>query len=167
MIRKAQMNDIDKIEIIIADIKAEMKRINNLQWDDDYPKTSHFINDIKDENLYVYVGEDDEIKGLICINLVEPSEYKSLNWSLDKKAIILHRMAVSLSSRKQGIATTLMQFAEKLAIKQGIHYIRTDTYSTNKKMNLLFKKLGYKHVGYMSFQGRPYPFNCYDKQLSR
>lgn len=167
MIRKAQMNDLNSIETIIKDVKEKMHSINNYQWGNDYPNISNFENDIADENLYVYVGEDDEIKGIICINFEEPSEYKGLNWSLDEKAMTLHRMAVNVNSRNQGIATALMQFAEDFAIKSDIHYIRTDTYSSNKKMQALFNKLGYSFIGEISFQGRPYPFYCYDKQLSK
>lgn len=167
MIRKAQMNDLDSIETIIKDVKEKMHSINNYQWGNDYPNLSDFKNDIKDESLYVYVDKDNEIKGLICINFEEPPEYNNLNWSLNEKAIILHRMAVSINSRKQGIASALMQFAEDIALMSDIHYIRTDTYSSNEKMQGLFKKLGYSFIGEIAFQERPHPFYCYDKQLSK
>lgn len=46
-----------------------------------------------------------------------------------------------------------------------VNYLKTDTYSLNKKMNSLFKEFDYKCVGEMSFLGKEAPFYCYDKKL--
>lgn len=163
MIRKAKSSDMVAIMDIIHNTIKGMKDSKNYQWDSKYPQPKHFEGDIESGNLYIYEGENGKTGGMICINFEEPEEYSGLNWSLNKKATVLHRMAVSHDCRNQGVGTSLMKFAEELAVKNGTMYIKSDTYSTNQLMNRLFGKLHYKFIGEMSFQGRELPFYCYEK----
>ena len=164
MIRKANIKDLDQIMNIISDTVKEMKTYNNTQWDENYPQAKDFENDIKNEDLYVD-ELDGQVVGLICVNYIEPDEYLDIKWAFDKKAMIIHRMAVKSNFRNQKIGTRLMEFAEELAKNNGVVYLKTDTYSLNIKMNSLFKKFGYKLAGQMEFLGKEEPFNCYDKFL--
>ena len=70
----------------------------------------------------------------------------------------IHRMAVNIKFRNIGVGSKLMKFAEELAIENNVNYLKTDTYSLNKKMNSLFKRFDYKCVGEMSFLGKEAPF---------
>lgn len=162
MIRKAKINDLDKIMEIIKLTVEEMISYNNTQWDENYPQSKDFMEDIKKEDLYVK-DVNGEIYGFICVNYMEPEEYKGLNWSSKEKAMIVHRMAVNPKFRNQGIGIQLMQFAEKLARENNIKYLKTDTYSINIKMNSLFKKCGFQYIGEMTFLGKEKLFYCYDK----
>lgn len=165
VIRKAVLNDLDSIMQIIKETIMEMKLYNNTQWDERYPKSVDFIKDIENDDLYV---EDmyGQVIGFICINYIEPVEYKGLNWSSNEKAIIIHRMAIDSKYRNQGIGTRLMKHAEDTAFSNGVRYLKTDTYSINTKMNSLFKKCGFKLIGEMNFLGKEKPFYCYDKILN-
>ena len=164
MIRKANINDIDSIMKIIKETVEEMRSYNNTQWDENYPQAKNFQDDIEKEDLYVE-EIDGQVAGFICVNYIEPDEYKGLNWSLDEKAMVVHRMAVNSVHRNKGVAKGLMKFADELARKNNVVYLKTDTYSINTKMNSLFKKCGYKLIGEMSFLGKEKPFYCYDKVL--
>lgn len=164
MIRKATSNDLNSIMNIIKETVEEMRSYNNTQWDENYPQAKNFAHDIEKEDLYVE-DIDDDVAGFICVNYIEPDEYTGLNWSLDEKSMVVHRMAVNNAYRNQGVATSLMEFAEELARENNIGYLKTDTYSINTKMNSLFKKCGYKLIGEMSFLGKEKPFYCYDKVL--
>ena len=164
MITKANLNDINQIMEIINETVKEMKSYNNTQWDDNYPQDKDFAKDIELGNLYVD-KKDNTITGFICVNYIEPVEYNGLSWSKDEKCMVIHRMAVNSQFRNKGIGTKLMNFAEELAIKNGVNYLKTDTYSINVKMNSLFRKLNYQLVGQMSFLGKEKPFNCYEKTL--
>ena len=64
MIRKAKLSDLESIMDIINETVKEMKSYGNDQWDDNYPNKETFINDIKNERLYV-CEEDNNIKGFI------------------------------------------------------------------------------------------------------
>ncbi len=166
MIRKAVLGDLDNIMETIKETIEEMHSYNNYQWDENYPKSKNFANDIEKGDLYV---EDinGQIAGFICVNYLEPDEYNGLSWCSNEKAMVIHRMAVNFSCRNKGIGTGLMRFAEELAIDNGVKYLKTDTYSLNTKMNTLFNKMDFKLIGEMSFLGKEKPFCCYDKLLRR
>jgi len=164
MMRKAVMEDIKNIMEIIKETIIEMQSYNNNQWDVSYPQEKDFRNDIQKGNLFVLVTED-KLVGFVCINKVEPVEYNVLNWSLNDDSMIVHRMAVKPSYRRNGIGTELMKFVEELALKNNIKYLKTDTYSLNLKMNNLFNKIGYEFVGEIKFLGKSEPFYCYEKIL--
>jgi len=165
MIRKAVLEDLKAISKIIKETIVEMHSYNNYQWDESYPKEKDFINDIENGDLFV-AERDGILVGFVCVNKIEPIEYDGLNWSLNEAVMVVHRMAVNPSSRRSGIGTELMNFADELALKNNIRYLKTDTYSINTKMNGLFIRCGYKLVGEMSFLGKEKPFYCYEKVLN-
>lgn len=78
---------------------------------------------------------------------------------------MIHRMAVSAASRRQGIAKQFMRFAEQKARELGTNYIRTDTNSRNSRMNAMFQGLGYENVGIINFRNNPNDFYCYEKEV--
>ena len=164
MIRKANLNDVDGIMDIVNQIVVEMKESNNTQWDENYPNSETFINDIKNDSLYVDEFEGDLI-GFVCINDVQPDEYKEMNWISDEDALVIHRMGINPKYRRQGKAKNLIRYAENLAMDNGIMYLKTDTNSMNIKMYNLFKKCGFRFVGQMEFMGKTDVFYCYDIKL--
>ena len=165
MMRKALQSDLDEIMDIIEKTIEDMNEAKNFQWSSDYPTRDILADDIKNEYLFILEEKSGSIGGMICVNFDEPPEYSGLDWSYKKRAVILHRLVVNSAAKGRGIGTRLMQFAEEKAAQMGSDYIKSDTYSTNKQMNALFKKLGYKYVGDTRFPGRDLPFYCYEKLL--
>lgn len=165
MIRKATKIDISKIMEIITTTVKEMKLYNNTQWDENYPQAKNFSKDIETEDLYVD-ELNGEIRGFVCVNYAEPTEYRCINWHSSEKAMVIHRMAVNPNFRNQGVGISLLKFSEELALKNGILYLKTDTYSINDKMNALFKKFGFQLAGEMEFLGKEKNFYCYEKIIS-
>lgn len=163
MIRKAKETDIEEIMQIVEDAKILMAEDGNTQWDATYPLAPNFLNDIAEESLYVY--DDGEVKGVMCINREQPVEYGTVAWKVERDAIVIHRMAVSAKSRRQGIAKTFMQYAEQVAKEVGTNYIRTDTNSMNPRMNAMFQSLGYEKSGIVNFRNNPHDFYCYEKEV--
>lgn len=161
MIELAKVSDIDRIMIILKDVIAEMKTYNNTQWDDTYPNYDTFKKDVENKTLYVY-KDNDIIKGFVCLDFIEPKEYEDINWRKKDKALVLHRLAIAAEARNEGIAKKIMNFSKEVAVKNGVNYMKTDTYSINTKMNSLFRKVGYEKVGEMNFLGREFIFYCYD-----
>lgn len=164
MIREANLNDVDRIMDIVKQIIVEMGESGNTQWDENYPKAEDFKKDVEEGCLYVDEFEGDLI-GFICINETEPEEYKNINWTSDEKALIMHRMGVNPEYRGKGKGKNLIRYAENLAMRNDIMYLKTDTNSKNEKMNGLFKTMGFKFVGEMEFLGKKDLFNCYDLKL--
>jgi GNAT superfamily N-acetyltransferase len=164
MMRKAVLEDLEDIMDIIKETITEMHSYNNYQWDENYPKEKDFINDIQNGCLFA-AERQGKLVGFLCVNKIEPVEYSELNWSSNEEVMVVHRMSVNPASRRRGIGTELMSFAEELALRSNVRYLKTDTYSTNTNMNALFVKCGYKLVGEMRFLGKENPFNCYEKML--
>ncbi|MBU5591936.1 GNAT family N-acetyltransferase [Clostridium sp. MSJ-4] len=162
MIRIATILDINEIMDIVKDTIIDMHSNNNYQWDDDYPLREDFEKDIKSNELYV-IEEEGEVAGFVCINKEEPIEYKTINWSEDKKAYVIHRLAISTKYRGRGNAYKFMKLAEDLAIENGVNYLKTDTKFSNLKTQKLFEKCGYKYMGIFHFQKRDGEFFCYEK----
>jgi len=162
--RKAKHEDIMSIVAILDPIVKEMNATGNYQWDHKYPKAKDFEKDIECGTLYVY-EDSGVIGGFICIDSNEPQEYRSARWSQNNEAMIIHRMAVNVSSRGQGIAKKMMYFAEQIALANGIHYLKTDTFSGNENMNALFRRVGFRKVGDINLQGKEGLFSCYEKQV--
>lgn len=166
MIIKAAESDLNQIMQIIERIIEETKEIKNYQWDNIYPTKDIFENDIKNGNLYIYKNNLGEIMGFVCIDSNRPTEYSNLDWRYKGKFLVIHRMAVNTNSRGLGIGKNLMEYAEKLAKSNDINIIRSDTYSTNKTMNFMFEKFGYKFSGNINLMGKSLKFNCYEKCLN-
>lgn len=166
MYRLAEVRDLGKIMEIIDEIVVEMREGNIDQWDENYPREVDFLKDIDNKDLYVF-EEGSEIKGFICVNEFESDSYKTVDWRMDERRIVIHRTAVNPRFRKEGMGTRLIEFAEELARERNISYIRTDTYSRNKKMIALFEKLGYIKVGEMEHRGKEEMFYCFDKIIDK
>ena len=162
MIRLAKQNDIDPIMDIIRETVALLQAEGNPQWDETYPARSDFLADIAAEELYVYEHED-KVCGVICLNTREPEEYAPVQWSRPGPALVIHRFAVASWTRRQGIGTAILQFADRLAAQQGLNCVKTDTYSLNPNMNRLFQRNGFHKVGEIDFKDKPRKFNCYEK----
>jgi GNAT superfamily N-acetyltransferase len=163
MFRLATESDLPKIMGIVKQIVVEMSTSNNRQWDETYPLPDDFLQDINTKSLYI-LEEDTQLKGFISINEECPQEYNELNWKAED-FLVIHRLAVNLANRKEGVATTLMQFAEQLAKERGIKFLKSDTSELNVGMNRLFNKLQYVKVGQIELGEKEFRFNGYEKEI--
>ena len=145
--RKAQIKDLDKIEILIKSAIYEMESHNIMQWDDLYPVKEDFEQDIKKEHLYVGCI-DNEIAVVFALNQEFDDAYKDGNWkALDKSFFVVHRLCVNPKYQKKGIAINTMQFIEKILMNEGVEAIRLDVYSENPYALKLYNKCGFINVG--------------------
>ena len=148
MIIKANIKNLDEVDLIMNEIKEEMRNENNPQWgstEDDYPSKKRLKEDINNNRMYIYV-EEDKIKGALSI-IEDTGEYDELLENSQEKAYILHRLAIPIQYRNNNIATKLLRFAEKIAKENNIKVLKSDTEISNTKMNNLFIKEGYKYKG--------------------
>lgn len=167
MIRLGNMQDISQIETLVKEAKKLMKEFNNNQWDDKYPVTEHFEEDINTETLYV-LEENDTIYGFIVVDQQQSEWYDELEWPIDREgAYVIHRLAGS--QQYKGAATELFDFAVKLAEEHNIHVLLTDTFALNKPAQGLFEKFGFIKVGEAEIDYHPFdrgaPFYAYYKNI--
>ena len=148
MIRKAKIEDLDEIIEIVKDAKAFLKEQGVDQWQGDYPTKDTFINDIKNDNLYVY--EEEVIKGFIAIIKGIDVTYNKIyqgNWLSDGNYLTIHRIAIKKASRRENIASKMIDFTCGIAKTENIKSIRIDTHEDNIPMQNMIIKNGFKKCG--------------------
>src|ERR1700761_1712549 len=101
IIRRATLNDIPGIILLIAEVVPAMNALGNFQWDNTYPNAAVFENDINLNQLWV-ADADGDIAGVSAITTDQEPEYAQVGWDLTEIAIVTHRLAVSLRYQGQG-----------------------------------------------------------------
>lgn len=154
------MGHLRDIMHITKGVVEEMKLDNRCQWTEEYPNEDTFRTDIENNHMYVYV-ENNKVLGYVVIDRNENDEYKKHQWNGDNY-LVIHRMAVDLNTRHQGISTKLFDFAKDLAKEQHVEVLKTDTFSKNVNMNKNFLRQGFRFVGEVFFYVSDEPFYCYE-----
>lgn len=162
--------DIDAVLTIVQQTIAEMKTYGNNQWDETYPLRDRFLQDLNNQTLYIAKSPENKnsgstIMGFIVIDAEEPDGYDTIDWRSNRPFLVIHRLAVSIHHRNQGIASALEAFACQLARNQDITYLKVDTHSTNQRMQQFLEHKGYVKTGAMITRNKDKPFYCYDKLL--
>lgn len=163
MIRQATKNDMKEIMTIINEIKEDMKKENNPQWNDTYPLEEDFLEDIKKNALYVL--EEEKIVAFASILESPKEEYSEIKNRYLEKSYTIHRLAVNKKYRKSGYAKKIFQFAENFALENNAYCLKGDTEIHNEKMNKLFEKLGYQQKGIIKWSDNDGTYNYYEKKL--
>ncbi|QJD95148.1 GNAT family N-acetyltransferase [Mucilaginibacter robiniae] len=167
IIRQAVLADLVPLMQTIREVVAAMQACGNTQWDDTYPNTEVFTQDIAQNYLWI-ADVDGAIGGVLAITDQKEPEYAQIpEWNTPEPAIVLHRLAVNPNYQGMGIAAALLQQAEAEAAKHQIQRIFLDTNSVNRAMQNLSMKLGYHLAGEITLAFRPgLRFMCYEKRLA-
>ncbi len=166
MIQRAKLSQIEEILAITEACATQMNIEGIFQWNETYPNSEAFQNDIKREELYVFILEK-TIMGCIVISTKMDDEYEKVNWLTEtSNHYYIHRLAVHPNYQGKGIARSLMDFAEKLGIENDIASIRLDTFSQNLRNQKFYDARGYKRLDTIYFPNQSeFPFYCYELPL--
>ena len=165
VIRRATLFEIPELMLLLCKVVPLMRAAGNLQWDDAYPNSDVFLEDIQKRQLWV-ADVEGILAAVAAITTDQSPEYAEVGWDVSETAIVVHRLAVDPDFRGFGIATLLMEEAEALACEQGIGVLRVDTSKQNEAAQRLFPKLGYIFAGEIGLAFRPgLRVLCYEKRL--
>lgn len=167
MIRKANLTQIDEILQLTRACATFMISKGIHQWNENYPSRDAFEEDIKRDELSVYIKRD-RIIGTVVVSTLKDDIYNTITWltPADAHCVYIHRLAVHPDFQGQGIAQQLMQFAEDYARKNGFLSVRLDTFSKNDRNNTFYTKRGYKKLDPVYFlKQSEFPFYCYELVL--
>jgi ribosomal protein S18 acetylase RimI-like enzyme len=164
-IRLATLQDLTALMALVRRVVPLMRSAGNLQWDENYPNEVVFERDIDLRQLWIAeIGPD--IAGIAAITMDQEPDYAQVGWDISEAAIVVHRLAVDPAFRGVGVASSLMQTAERIAADRAISVVRVDTNTRNAATQRLFPKLGYQLAGEINLQFRPgLRFFCYEKRL--
>ncbi|SHN06095.1 GNAT family N-acetyltransferase [Polaribacter sp. KT 15] len=151
-IRLSKIEDIPEIAIIIDDAKAYLKSQKIDQWQNGYPNAAQVENDIKNNESYVVVNDENQIMATSMFTLRKEPTYKDVidgEWmvSENEKYGVIHRMAIKKEFRKFGLATFMFHEFHLQLLEKKVRSLKIDTHEDNLGMQSLLKKLGYKYCG--------------------
>ena len=154
-VRKAVLNDLDSIMLIIEEAKRFLKEQGIDQWQNGSPNYELILGDIKKEQGYV-LFEEKEIIAYMALCYGEDASYHTVydgEW-IYPNAIYgtIHRTAISSKFRGRGIAKLLFQAADDLCRGKNLNSIRIDTHPDNELMKYLIIREGYQPCGYIFLQ---------------
>ena len=142
MIRRATIGDIASIMGIVRSAQQALCELGIDQWQDGYPRNADIEEDIK------------QGVGYVAIVLTGEPTYEQIVdlWHTSEQYVVVHRLCVNSSARRQGIALRLMQHAATQARKAGYSAFRIDTHKGNTRMLGMMQRLGFKHVGKIVYE---------------
>lgn len=165
-IRLATEADLPPLMVVVKEAVAHMNQLGNPQWGANYPNIEHYQEGLDAGHLYVVEDEKGTLLGAAVFNTAEDETYKAISWSVAPPAMVVHKMVVSPSAQRQGVATAFFDHCEGMARERGIASVRLDTYTKNDRMQGLLKKRGYTHVGHVHFPQNPLPYPCFEKIMT-
>ena len=126
-----------------------LKEDNIDQWQNEGPSKQSLLKDMEMEYSYVY-EDNGVIKGTTALIFDGEKTYDLIfngNWINEEEYCTIHRFAVDINFRREGIATKMLLEIEKITKEKGIYNIRIDTHEDNVKMRNLIEKNGYSYCG--------------------
>ncbi len=165
-IRKTKKADITDIMTIIEDGRKYLASLGSEQWQNGYPNASSFENDIKNDESYVLVDENDKVIGCMALSFRGECTYDVIDgaWQTDRPYGVIHRIAIDNTYKGQGLASFLLQEAEKVALENNINSMRIDTHEKNQSMIKLINKSGYVYCGVIIVSDKT-PRVAFEKKL--
>lgn len=163
-LRKAVMEDLREITAIFINAIKNMNENGIPQWDEIYPNETHFLEDIKKNQMYVAEAENGITASAFVINESCDAEYDEGNWQYpDASYRVVHRFCVNPVFQNQGIGRKSVLAIEKLLREEGVESIRLDAFSLNPFALRMYEHLYFRKVGEVNFRkGR---FYLYEKYL--
>lgn len=142
VIKKAQLKDLKEIMDIYKVAKTFMNDNGNpTQWINNYPTIEIIENDIRNNNCYICVFNNQIVGVFVFIIGIEPTYQKIKGkFSSDKQYGTIHRVASN--GKAKGISKACFDFCLSKC-----DYLRIDTHQDNKFMLLAIRKYGFKECG--------------------
>ena len=172
MIRKADHNDIDRVEEIYESIfKAQERGELTVGWVRGiYPSRASALEALELDELFV-LEHGGTVAASARINRTQGEEYRRASWSTDApegQVMVLHTLAVDPEFRGRGFGKQFVDFYERFALENACPYLRIDTNEINAAARRLYARLGYAEAGIVPcvFNGIPnVNLLCLEKNL--
>ncbi len=146
ILRPTCESDLPEVMRIIADAQADFRARGIDQWQNGYPNEQVIRGDIERGESYV-VTRGGQIVATAMITFAPDPNYATIyngEWLLTapKSYATIHRIAVDLGERGQGIAEWIVGQTERMCRKLGADSLRIDTHRDNRSMQRVAEKNG-------------------------
>ncbi len=173
VIRKALMDDLDKVEKLYDDVlDYEAANVSYTNWQKGlYPTRSYGETAINLGTMYLGI-ENDEIVGSVILNHIQPPEYGKIDWSYEaqgEEVLVIHTLCITPKFTRRGFGREFVDFSEQLAREKGCKTVRLDTYEGNIPATNLYIGMGYRYAGSVMFHFQNViweTLKCFEKLIS-
>ena len=150
-IRKSRLADIPNIMEIFDEARASIKALDIDQWQNGYPHSEVVAHDIDLGYSRAVELHGEIVATFAVIDDGEPTYDRIYNgdWLTgdSESYIAIHRVAILISCRGQGIAGKIIEYAADTARGLSKGSIRIDTHRGNVVMRKMLEKNGFSHCG--------------------
>lgn len=136
-----------------------------------YPTIDTARAGLAEGTLYLAFCED-ELVGTAVLNQTQPAAYRTACWHIPasrREVLAVHTLAVHPRRMGHGVARSILEYAEQLAVRKGAKVIRLDTFQNNLPAIALYKSCGFALAGKVDLgyadSGRPW-FFCFEKAVN-
>lgn len=154
MIRKAVLQDIDKVEEgYIELLRHEKKYGAYTVWQEGVYPTRKTAEEWLSKNALYVTERDGEICASIAADRIQPNEYSEINWKYQAQSdeiMVIHLLCVRPSKSGCGIGREMVRFVLSEAKRMNCKTVRLDTGSQNKPAVSLYGSLGFELAGMSS-----------------
>ena len=169
MIRRATPADLNCLMPIFDEARRTIAELGIDQWQNGYPQRSVIENDIEKSESFL-CELDENICATFVMLLDGDKTYDKIydgEWLTgdSQKYVAIHRVAIPVMYRGQGIAARIIAYAEKYARKNGRSSLRIDTHEGNAVMRRMLEKNGFSYCGVI-FLGSGDRRVAYEKTVS-
>lgn len=160
----AEKEDVGLCYEIINSGRCFQQEQGFMQWTNEYPDQATIREDILSKKGFV-IKVDGTIAGYMCIDFEGEPAYEDIDgkWQAEDRYAVVHRMSFLQQYRGIGLADITWRLIEDYCRKNRIFYIRVDTDASNKRMQHILEKNGFKQCGVIVF--RESDKLAYDKVL--
>ena len=150
--RFAAEGDIPAMEVIAAQARAYLATNGVDQWagsNPPYPGGVDFLADMARGECYVLTCGG-EVGAFFTLSTAPDTNYAAITdgkWSADEPYAVIHRCAVSGKWRGSGLADRMVKECQRLALEQGVFWLRADTHKKNKAMQNLLRRNRFQYRG--------------------
>lgn len=146
ILRPTCEGDLPEVMRIIADAQSDFRARGIDQWQNGYPNEAAIRRDIARGESYVVI-RGEQIVATAMITFAPDPNYAVIyggEWLLaaPKSYATIHRIAVDLGERGQGIAEWIVGQTERMCRKRGADSLRIDTHRDNRSMQRVAEKNG-------------------------
>ena len=152
VIRKTETKDLESIMPIFSEARKTIALLGIDQWQNGYPSRSVIEEDVKREQSYCVLSDGKIIATFALILHGEPTydeifDGKWLTGDEKGQYLAIHRVAIAVASRGNGISGKIISYASELATSLGKRSLRIDTHEGNVVMRRMLEKNGFVHCG--------------------
>lgn len=151
-IRKATINDVNDIMLIIRQAQQFLAESNIDQWQNNYPNEDSIKEDIKNSKAYVCV--DNDIVGYFALSISDEKTYDVIDgkWLSNDEYVVLHRLAIANSYKGKGYGKIIIDYVKDLAKSDDIQSIKIDTHEKNANMRRFLEKNEFIYCGIITLE---------------